>query len=500
MTTWLSTRGLKLILGAFVVAYALNSLAATTADPDLWGFLAFGRLFWNSPSFPYEDVFSFTPTLKPWVYHEWLSGVIFYPIYQAFGAAGLQVLKYGVGLTTIWFLYRTAVFRGAHPLAVGFILALVLPGFKGYYLPLRPQVFTFLFFAIFLYILESTRLKQNYLYLLWVPLLMLPWANLHGGFAAGLGLILLYGAGELLSRRLWLPYLMAFVGGFLVTAINPYGIIYWRYMYEALTMPRPMIIEWIPLWEYFYHIAKGFPIYICLLAITMLVLGLLSRWHEVTPMLVLLTTLVLGVRHIRHLMFFFMTVICYIPVCLRRYEEDLKERLGKLPEAWRDGFLGAGAGLALGLAVALGITFLVRGPFALYLPGPVPKGEQPLMYYPLGAAAYLELNGLRGRLAVDFGWGEYILWRFYPHLKVSMDGRFETVYPQEVVEDHLKFRSGQPGWRDFLTKYEPDLILIKSRGPLADLLRQEPHWQIIYEDAGSVLWHRTQEKTEKSIR
>ncbi len=500
MTTWLSSRGLKLILGTLVVAYALNSLAATVADPDLWGFLAFGRLFWNSPSFPYEDVFSFTPTLKPWVYHEWLSGVIFYPIYQAFGAAGLQTLKYAVGLTTIWFLYRTAVLRGAHPLAVGFIFLLVLPGFKGYYLPLRPQVFTFLFFAIFLYVLESTRLKQRYIYLLWLPPLMLPWANLHGGFVAGLGLILLYGVGELLCRRPWWPYFMSFGVAILITIINPYGLAYWRYMHYAIKMPRPMVIEWIPLWEYFYHIGKWFPIYICLLAIIISVLIIFSRWRELTTALILLTTLFLGVQHIRHLMFFFMAVICYIPICLRRYEEDLKERLAKLPAAWRDGFLGAGAGLALGLAVALGIAFLARGPFDLYLPSPLSKGEQPLMYYPLGAAAYLELNGLRGRLAVHFGWGEYILWRFYPHLKVSMDGRFETVYLQGLIEDHLKFHYGRPGWREFLTKYRPDLILIKSCGPLADLLRQEPHWQIVYEDAGSVLWRRTQEKPEKNIR
>jgi hypothetical protein len=81
-----------------------------------------------------------------------------------------------------------------------------------------------------------------------------------------------------------------------------------------------------------------------------------------------------------------------------------------------------------------------------------------------------------------------------------MDGRFETVYPQEVIEDELKFHYGRPGWREFLTKYEPDLILIRSQGPLADLLRQEPHWQIIYEDAGSVLWKRTQEYPEKIIR
>ncbi len=196
MTTWLSPRSWKVVLGAFITAYALNFLAATTADPDLWGFLAFGRLFWNSPSFPYEDVFSFTPTLKPWVYHEWLSGVIFYPIYQAFGAAGLQTLKYGVGLATVFFLYRTAVLRGAHPLAVVVIFLPLLPLFRAFYNPVRPQVFTFLFVALFLYLLERARLLGQNRSLVLVPVVMPLWANLHGGFVAGLGLLLLYGVGK----------------------------------------------------------------------------------------------------------------------------------------------------------------------------------------------------------------------------------------------------------------------------------------------------------------
>lgn len=65
----------------------LSSLKA--ADPDFWGYLAFGRLFLQSKSFPYRDVFSYIPNL-PWVYHEWLTEVIFYPLYQTLGSAGLR--------------------------------------------------------------------------------------------------------------------------------------------------------------------------------------------------------------------------------------------------------------------------------------------------------------------------------------------------------------------------------------------------------------------------
>ena len=43
----------------------LGFLSANRADPDLWGYMSFGRLFWQSQKFPYQDVFSYTPTLNP---------------------------------------------------------------------------------------------------------------------------------------------------------------------------------------------------------------------------------------------------------------------------------------------------------------------------------------------------------------------------------------------------------------------------------------------------
>ncbi|MCL6622422.1 MAG: hypothetical protein K6T55_10005, partial [Syntrophobacterales bacterium] len=221
---------LKAALAAAFLAYVLNCLAGTTADPDLWGFLAFGRLFWHSPSFPYEDVFSFTPTLKPWIYHEWLSGVIFYPLYTAFGAPGLQTLKYLLGLATVGLLYAAARLRGAHPLAVLVTFLPLLPQFINFYHPLRPQVFTFFFLALLLLVLERARLTGRFRPLFLFPLVMVAWANLHGGFLAGLGVLLLYGVGEALSRRPAWPYFLTLALGTLATLINPYGLAYWKFM------------------------------------------------------------------------------------------------------------------------------------------------------------------------------------------------------------------------------------------------------------------------------
>ena len=114
---------LEVSLVAALVAAVLYSLRATAADLDLWGHLAFGRLFWEAGRFPYRDVFSWASTV-PWVNYEWLTGVVFYPLYQAAGPAGLQLLRYGLGLGLLLFLFRTARLQGASVLATVLVLPL----------------------------------------------------------------------------------------------------------------------------------------------------------------------------------------------------------------------------------------------------------------------------------------------------------------------------------------------------------------------------------------
>jgi hypothetical protein len=70
---------LKVLFSLLIVLVVLNALAGTVAVPDLWGYMALGRLFGETGRFPYQDIFAYVPTLKIWVYHEWLTGVSFTP-------------------------------------------------------------------------------------------------------------------------------------------------------------------------------------------------------------------------------------------------------------------------------------------------------------------------------------------------------------------------------------------------------------------------------------
>jgi hypothetical protein len=475
----------------FMIIVSLCFLSRTTADPDLWGYLAFGRLFWGQEHFPYQDVFAYVPTLHPWVYHEWLTGVLFYPLYRELGGAGLQVLKYALGLATLWAVYRTARRRGADPLPAAFLLFVALGGMAPGYNPVRAQVFTYCFFAVYLYVLETARLSGNRRWLWLLVPLQLVWCNLHGGFLAGLGLILLYAMGEALSRRPFRAYLGCFLLAGLATLINPYGLQYWNYLVHAMLMPRPQITEWVSIFEAYKQgfLPKLFVYSILLLICWAIFVAWSARWRELTPMLVLLVTMYLAARHNRHVVFFVMAFAAYMSTLFSANFRILRTR----PEvmAWVNR-LGKKipAVMLLILSIALAFRFGARQPFSLQIPREPKLQSKIEMYYPLGAIDYLEQHHLSGKLLAHYNWGEFCLWRLHPQCRVGMDGRYETVYPEKVFKEFVEFIMGRKDWQNFIHNYPPDLILIPTRAGVYPLLRCDPQWRQVYADAACVLFRR----------
>ncbi len=473
------------------ILLTIHSLNTTVADLDFWGYLAFGRLFWGQRPFPYLDVFAYVPTLKPWIYHEWLTGVIFYPLYRTMGAPVLQVLKLALGLATAGMIYLTARRRGADPLPTALILGCSIVGMSIGYSAVRAQVFTYFFFAVYLYLLETARLSgQGRRLWLLVPI-QLVWCNLHGGFLAGLGLIFLYALGEALARRPFRAYLGWFLIAGLVTLINPYGLKYWSYLAQAVTMPRPEITEWASLlggYRQGFVGSRELFYYLAFIAVAVF-LAWWARWREITPALVLLFTLYLAVKHYRHQVFYALAFGAYMPLVLTAYFRELTTRTGFMAGIQR-----------LGRKIPVLAVLLLIGLFAYRIasnnplklevpsePSLVSKNEP---YYAVGAIDYLEQRHLSGKLLVYFNWGEYCLWRLYPGCLVAIDGRYETVYPESVHKEYFDFLMGREGWRNFLKHYPPDLILIELRSRVYGLLSNDPEWRQVYADTGCALFRR----------
>jgi hypothetical protein len=471
-----------IIFGTGMTLYILGLFTNVVADPDLWGYLAFGRLFWESGYFPYHDVFSYIPTKELWVYHEWLTGVLFYPVYKWTGETGLQLLRYAIILMTVSLVFFTAKKRGSKPIPTIIILFLTVNALTYGYSPVRAQVFTYLFFALSIYILERCKKEQTFALLWWLLPVYLIWCNVHGGFLAGLGILGLYAIGERLSGRRALPYILILIASSMITLINPYGIDYWLYTINAVSMPRQDIIEWmsIPTAMKSGKFIEAGILFMSFFIISALLIIRYGR-HNFTDILVLAVTAYLGFRHIRHSIFFFLAFGAYIPIILSDFLNTLK------PTAERYQKRSAFARHSLPFLIFL-FALLSLSSFVKFMYTPSLSLLTPPPYYPVGALQWINAHQWKGNILPHFDWGEFIIWECYPDCRVAMDGRFETVYREDDHREYFDFLMGRNDWGRFLNKYPHDMVLIRSNSKTDALMRSHPDWQLVYEDTGCSLF------------
>ena len=139
------------------------------------------------------------------------------------------------------------------------------------------------------------------------------------------------------------------------------------------------------------------------------------------------------------------------------------------------------------------VKIINQNPLSLKLPSQPNPDNKFAVYYPLGAVNYIKEHALSGSILTEFSWGEYLMWDLYPQCRVSLDGRYEQVYPENISREYFDFLFARDGWKQFLGKYPPDIILLPARLKIHSLIYAEPQWQKVYADKGSVLFvKRTQ--------
>jgi hypothetical protein len=422
-----------------VFAFAVILSFHNITDGDLWAKLAIGETLWNTGHILRHDIYAFTPTLPHYIDHEWGAGVIFYSLLRWFGPDSLMVLKILLALGVLAFSYWTGRRQGCDG---DVLLLLAIPAaaaiLTGYIPVVRSHVFTFFLFAVTLFCVEEFWRGQRWPAAI-LPLIVLVSANVHGGFVVGLGVIFLYcGAGVVLRKN---RALMAGTAAACaaVTLLNPYGWAFWRYLIPALLHPRARIAEWRPLpalaWDDFW----GFRV---LFVLTVIAVG--AGWKRVPRknllgLAVLALTAWMGWRSRRHGPFFGAAALAFAGPY---FEAVLARKFNLLP------VVGA---LYVGLAVLAELHFL---PGASLHPL-APMGEDPVR-----EADILARAGAKGNLATAFAWGSYLSWRLFPNIRISMDGRYETTYPESTFELNNAFYDHQEDWFRLCREYRVDYVIL----------------------------------------
>ena len=137
-------------------------------------------------------------------------------------------------------------------------------------------------------------------------------------------------------------------------------------------------------------------------------------------------------------------------------------------EAWRDDAYDAP--LAALRSAQVGRRWIVDALalVAVTVPFGVQQGrclEIPADWGPdLVAASALEPQEVRGRLIVPFDWGEYAIWHWGPRLRVSIDGRRETIYSEETIRTQQALGQGRPDGIASAAALRPEYAWLHSDG------------------------------------
>ncbi len=460
-----------------VILFGLMLFAHNLADVDLWGNVGFVRALPWQDGYHWTNTYSYTEPDYPWVNHEWGAEYILHHTHRLLGNTGLLGLKVLIGFVLLALMNHELTRDGVSG-PVRFGLLLLCLSTMGYGFSTRPHLFTYLMITLF--ILLMRRRRRRWLLGL-APFLGILWANLHGAFFIGIIMLLIHTAAELaalprdgrqaLRAAAW-PAAAAvlFAAGSL---LNPYGLHVWQFIRESAAVTRPYLSEWAP-----FHPLRDSGDHSDFITLTVLILlALVRTGRRAAPLDVLLTGMALlsGLLMRRNIPFFALAAA----LCAGRWVETacgapLRQFVARVPRPALTALLGAG--------MALSLAFTVGGHRERPLEIVMSREAFPVDLMNALVAAELEANVLW-----FFDWAEYAIWKL-PGSRVFLDGRFDSAYSTEVIEDYLRFLYGRAGWERALAHYPTELVIVHTGNPCVPLLQAHPDWVQIHADPPAVVF------------
>ncbi|MGD2251909.1 MAG: hypothetical protein PVF70_03225 [Anaerolineales bacterium] len=482
----------RLVLALTLIAIFTMAVRISVGN-DTWWHLRAGAWMTENRKILRTDPFSLTRQGEPWEYPGWLSQVLLYRIHAWLGLPGLNLLTALMAVAAFAFLWRA---MEAPPLLRAFVLLLAATASSVYWAA-RPHVFSFALTGAFLLTLE--RWRQGKPRALWaLPLLMVLWVNLHGGFALGFLLLAVYILGEMVTlvgrwllrratlKDAWLDsrqalLSLAAMGAACVLAvcINPHGATMLLYPFKTVSIGalQDYIVEWQ---SPDFHRLELQP-FLWLLMLTAAAMIASRKPKRAGEALLVAGFSYMGFVAGRNIATF---ALVASPV-LARHAHAAIEPLLKARLESKDLPKRVAQVLNLFILALLTVAALVK----IYIPLQEDANRQAVeAQFPAAAVSHIRTQQLPSPLFNSYNWGGYVLWELYPDHLSYVDGRTD-LFGDEVLSRYFKIWRAEAGWEEILGEDEIRLVLIEPEAPLARVL-PAADWRQEYADEQAVVFVR----------
>jgi hypothetical protein len=486
------------IYAAALAAYGICLLAARPIalyDADLWYHLAGGRFILAHGALPRDSsYFSFITPPRPYSDYFWLFQALVYGLFARFGYGGLLALRSlayaaAAGLTAGW-IFRKETPAKAAPAYLAALFALACLSFDYRFGNVRPQMFTYLGMAFFIYVLEA---RPRLAWLL--PPAAVLWVNGHGVTYPVAQLIagayvaeyfFLRLRGRAFDRSATVSYLAPLGLATAAAFVTPLG---WKLVdlpFESIDSASKLGINELHQFSASelstlvvdrgaLALSSFFGLVLACGAVSVLI-GLRDRRLRVSHAVLWLGAAALatrGARFVCELTLLSLPVLAAHPLWTG--------------EARRAGSRETIAGWAL--AAALAVIPFVQANNDILRGSSYPFSSTGL---PVGVSDYLNRAAVGGGVLADPMMSGYLEWSLAPGYRTYCDMQVFIFNYFDVTSSYDAFRSDS-GLRRVLDRYKPRFVLAPLDRAMGDRMRLRPEYVPLTFDDTGVLFGRASE-------
>ncbi len=500
----LAVFGLLAALYAVLLAKPIN-----LTNADIGRHLKNGELFLAHLTVPEINLYSYTYPAFPTIDHHWGSGVVFFVVEQVTGFEGLSVFFIVLNLAAFCFAFDSARRLSSFSLAT-LASCIALPVLLSRP-EVRPEAFSYLFCAVFLWLLVRYRkgeIKGRTLILL-LPLLEILWVNLHIYFFLGIclvgvflveeGVFALIRADSHGHGKRFKELLLAIVLCTAATLLNPAFIrgamaplqIFQNFDYRLAENQTVWFIEGY----------TGFPIglyfkiaFAALVLSWFPIIGLAAARRRHFPVAELILTVafsLMGWLAIRNLVLFGLAAIVVTAA-------NLKSILPKKFAQWT-----GHAGLIV-LLLATGVSFYLLHPD--FWQAEAQGTGIGLQAGNMNSLNFFAQNRLQGPIFNNYDIGGYLIYGLFPSERVFVDNRPEAYPGSFFTQTLVPMQEDENKWKQMDAQYHFNVIFF-YRNDLTEwgqgfMIRRvsDPAWAPVYVDANTIIFLRRNSENAAVIR
>lgn len=446
-------------------------------DPDFGWLTRMGQII-LADGLPHKDPFSYTMSNYVFIAHEWLSEVFLAVLYPAIGIGGLALLFTSIIIITL-IINISLVPKDIHRwmLVPLFLSLCLITDFAS----IRIQVFSWLFFTILIKTLFSgAKFKKR---IILVSTILLIWVNMHGSFALGTGIAVLYSLIRIFEKKKnYFQETVILAVSVLVTLINPYGPRIWEESFMTISdrYLRKYIIEWQPaifLADFLFWILVAFS---CFFVIRY------RKKHNISELAIFCVLCILSLTGMKQIPFF---VLFSMPL-LTKGLGWLREEAGRV----KFGNIRFNK-LYKGLVILVLFMYI---PYLIYFLFRIPSFSEKASY-PVEAVKFLDKYYPSGRMFTLYHLNGYINWKL-PGYKVFINGMMpiwkshnfknESSY---AFREYRDIMSGEISFVETSRRYSIDTLILPAEEKKDEYakLREEAvlaGMKIIYNKKGVVVY------------